>query len=216
MLGKALSRLAGHVRPEPAPAARSAVAAFPAGIARMVSPAGRIGLAILQRMVQAVSRDDFACFMQVPVLVGSAIHQGTLSSAQAAAGAREMNRTSLFEPAEDAEHAASPSESLKHAVYPLVKAEHASSTGKVFSIGRVDGNDCIMPDYAISRQHATIENRRGAYLLRDNGSTNGTFLNGARLAARPFEVHDRDVISFARYEFSFLLPGSFYDMLRGV
>jgi len=50
----------------------------------MVSPAGRISLAILQRMVQAVPREDFVCFMQVPVLVGSAIHQGTLSSAQAA------------------------------------------------------------------------------------------------------------------------------------
>jgi hypothetical protein len=215
MLVKALSRLAGHARPEPARGVRSAVGAFPAGIARMVSPAGRISLALLQRMVQAVSREDFVCFMQAPVLVGSAIHQGTLSSAQVDAGPREMNRTSLFEPAEDTEHAASPSESLRHAVYPLVKGEHASSSGNFFSIGRTDGNDCIMPDYAISRKHAAIEYRRGVYLLKDNGSTNGTFLNGARLQTRPFEVHDRDAVSFARYDFSFLLPGSFYDMLRG-
>lgn len=215
MLGKALSRLTGNARAEPAAAARSAAGAAPAGIARMVGTAGRVGLALLQRMALSVSCEDFIAFMQVPVLVGSAIHQGTLSSAQAAAGAREMNRTSLFEPMEDAEQAASPSESLRHAIYPLVKGEHASSIGPFFSIGRTDGNDCIMPDYAISRKHAAIEVRRGAYLLRDNGSTNGTFLNGARLQTRPIEIHDRDVISFARYEFTFLLPGSFYDMLKG-
>jgi hypothetical protein len=34
------------------------------------------------------------------------------------------------------------------------------------------------------------------------------------LQTKPLEVHDRDVISFARYEFAFLFPGSLYDMLR--
>lgn len=215
MLGRALSRLTGTARAEPAAAARSAAAAAPAGIARMVGTAGRISLSLLQRMVLSVSGEDFIVFLQAPALVGSAIHQGTLSSAQAAVGAREMNRTSLFEPMEDAEQAASPSEGLRHAVYPLVKSEHASSIGPFFSIGRTNGNDFIMPDYAISRKHAAIEVRRGAYLLRDTGSTNGTFLNGARLQTRPIEIRDRDVIGFGRYEFAFLLPGSFYAMLKG-
>lgn len=209
MLGKALSRLTGNVRTEPA------AGAAPAGVARMVSAAGRISLALLQRMALSVSCGDFAAFLPAPVLVGSAVHQGTLSAAQAAVGAREMNRTSLFEPMEDAAQSGSPSESLRHAVYPLVKGEHASSSGPFFSIGRTDGNDCIMPDYAISRKHAAIELRRGAYLLRDNNSTNGTFLNGVRVPTRPVEIRDRDVVSFARYEFTFLWPGSFYAMLKG-
>ncbi|MCK7509943.1 MAG: FHA domain-containing protein [Desulfobacterales bacterium] len=89
-----------------------------------------------------------------------------------------------------------------------------TSVGNFFSIGRIDGNDCIMPDYAISKKHALIEFRKGIYLLKDSGSTNGTLLNGARLQAKPFELHDRDVISFARYEFSFLLPGSLYEALK--
>jgi len=38
-------------------------------------------------------------------------------------------------------------------------------------------------------------------------------LNGNRLQTKPVEIHDRDVISFARYEFTFLLPSSLYDML---
>jgi pSer/pThr/pTyr-binding forkhead associated (FHA) protein len=70
-----------------------------------------------------------------------------------------------------------------------------------------------MPDYAISKNHALIEIKRDTYILKDCGSTNGTLLNGTRLQNKPVEVHDRDVISFARYEFTFLYPGSLYDTL---
>jgi len=181
------------------------------GLARMISSAGRIGLTALQRMVQAVSREDFIRFMQQPVLAGAAIHMGTLA-ARSDAGS-QMNRTILFEPTSESGESVSASESLKHAIYPLVKGEYATSTGNVFSIGRVDGNDFIMPDYAISKNHAFIEIKRDTYILKDFSSTNGTLLNGTRLQDKPVEIRDRDVISFARYEFTFLFPGSLYDML---
>ncbi len=216
MLGKAFNCLKGRAKPDPVPAVRSAARVFSGGIAQMISSAGRMSLPVLQRMVQAVSQGDFVNFLQAPVLAGSAVYKGTLVSAQATSGSREMNRTILFEPAVDCEQMVSPSESLKHAVYPLVKGEHANSAGSFFSIGRIDGNDCIMPDYAISKKHALIEEKRGIYLLKDSGSTNGTLLNGERLQTKPVAIHDRDVISFARYEFTFLLPGSFYDILKGV
>jgi hypothetical protein len=181
------------------------------GLPRMISSAGRISLSALQRMVQAVSREDFIRFMQQPVLAGAAIHMGTLA-ARSDAGS-QMNRTILFEPTGEGGESVSASESLKHAIYPLVKGEYATSTGNVFSIGRIDGNDLIMPDYAISKSHALIEIKRDAYILKDCGSTNGTLLNGTRLQNKPVEIHDRDVISFGRYEFTFLYPGSLYDML---
>jgi hypothetical protein len=182
------------------------------GLARMISSAGRIGLNPLQRMAQAVSREDFVRFMQQPVLAGAAIHMGTLA-ARSEAGA-QMNRTILFEPVGDGEESVSASEGLKHAIYPLMKGEYATSTGHIFSIGRIDGNDFIMPDYAISKNHALIEVKRDSYLLKDCGSTNGTLLNGTRLQNKPAEIRDRDVISFARYEFTFLFPGSLYEMLK--
>lgn len=181
------------------------------GLVQMISSAGRIGLNPLQRMVQALSREDFIRFIQKPVLAGAAIHMGTLA-AQSDAGS-QMDRTILFEPIGAGEESVSPSESLKHAIYPLIKGEHATSTGNIFSIGRIDGNDFIMPDYAISKNHAIIEIKRDAYILKDCGSTNGTLLNGTRLQNKPAAIHDRDVISFARYEFSFLFPGSLYDTL---
>ena len=181
------------------------------GLSQMISSAGRIGLNPLQRMVQAVSREDFIRFMQKPVLAGAAIHMGTLA-ARTDAGA-QMNRTILFEPMGAGEESVSASESLKHAIYPLIKGEYATSTGNVFSIGRIDGNDFIMPDYAISKNHALIEIKRDTYMLKDCGSTNGTLLNGTRLQHKPVEIHDRDIISFGRYEFTFLFPGSLYDTL---
>jgi hypothetical protein len=183
------------------------------GLSRMVNSAGRVGLNLLQQMVQAMPAEDFTRFVHQPVLAGSGIHLGKLTS-PSNHGSREMNRTILFEPVEDGEGTVSALDSLKLAIYLLIKGEYATSTDGVFSIGRIDGNDFIMPDYAISKKHALIEIRRGGYFLKDLGSTNGTLLNGTRLQNKAVEIRDRDVISFARYEFTFLFPASLHDMLK--
>lgn len=47
-------------------------------------------------------------------------------------------------------------------------------TGKI-TIGRVDENDLMVPDTAVSRRHATIEGRRGHFHISD-ASTNGTYI----------------------------------------
>jgi hypothetical protein len=193
------------------PETRSPAAA--GGLARMVNSAGRVGLNLLQRMVQAMPAEDFIRFVHQPVLAGSGIHLGKLAS-PSIHGSREMNRTILFEPVEDGESAVSALDSLKLAIYLLIKGEYATSIGGVFSVGRIDGNDFIMPDYAISKKHALIEIRRGGYFLKDLGSTNGTLLNGARMQNKALEIRDHDVISFARYEFTFLFPPSLHDMLK--
>ena len=194
---------------------RAAAPGIPAGgVARMVSSSGRISLPVLQQVARSLSREDFVRFMQQPVLAGAAIHLGTLAAGPGAA--RALNRTILFEPLEGSTDPVSASESLKQAIYPLVRSEFATSAGTMFSIGRIDGNDLIMPDYAISKKHAILEIKRGDYFLKDCGSTNGTTLKGERLQNKPVQLSDRDVISFARYEFSFLFPGSLYDMLMAV
>jgi hypothetical protein len=215
MFGNKL-RLLGRSK-EAAPPARpvaDASAAFPkGGLKKLINPAGRVALALLQRLVKAVSKEDFYRFIQGSCLVGSAIHMGKLDL-QPRKSTLEMNRTVLFEPHSGADEAVESSEGLKHAIYPLVPGELAFGTGSVFTIGRTDGNTLIMPDYAISKKHAAIENKRGGYFLKDLGSTNGTFLNGQRLADKALEMHDRDIVSFARYEFAFLSPEALYDMLR--
>ena len=180
-------------------------------ISTMLNASGRIALPTLEKLVKVYPKIKFKIFMEQPVLVGSSIQSGSLNLRKRASK-EEMNRTVVFELDQD-EEAASPSETLKHAIYPLVKGEYASGPVNQFAVGRVDGNDMIMPDYAISKQHAILTIKRGVYTISDCGSTNGTMVNGKRLDKKTVNLKDKDVVGFARYEFTFLFPESLYDML---
>lgn len=68
-----------------------------------------------------------------------------------------------------------------------------------FVIGKMKGQvDMVLNLPMISRIHAEIEKREGAYFLVDLNSTNGTFLNGERLEANEYrQLHTGDEICFA-------------------
>lgn len=51
------------------------------------------------------------------------------------------------------------------------------------SIGRVQGNDVVLPRSNVSKKHARIEVRDSNTFVLDLDSTNGTFVNGKRIAA---------------------------------
>jgi hypothetical protein len=214
MFGKALGLMKKQKKTDDQSTGAGGKSKQPLGdISKMLNASGRIGLQILQKMAKVYSKLEFERFMQQPVLVGSSIQAGSLAT-QNRHAEDELNKTVIFE-VDAAEAVSSSSDSLKHAIYPLVASEYASGPVNIFSIGRIDGNDMIMPDYAISKKHAVIEIKRGNYLLRDGGSTNGTLINGRRLDKKPAQIQDKDVLAFARYEFTFLFPDSLYDMLRG-
>ena len=46
------------------------------------------------------------------------------------------------------------------------------------TIGRSSANDVVIDDPAASSRHCVLERRDNRYVLRDLGSTNGTFVNG--------------------------------------
>src|SRR5579863_8070357 len=49
-------------------------------------------------------------------------------------------------------------------------------------IGRGASSDIRLPDPSVSHRHATIRAQGGDFLLVDEGSANGTFIAGARVA----------------------------------
>ena len=62
------------------------------------------------------------------------------------------------------------------------------------TVGRGGQNDVALPnDEYASARHARFEPRRDGVWVQDLGSTNGTYLNGARLE-RPHRLSDGDVV----------------------
>jgi EAL domain-containing protein (putative c-di-GMP-specific phosphodiesterase class I) len=69
-----------------------------------------------------------------------------------------------------------------------------------FTVGRrTDASLCI-PSQTVSREHAELTVVEDGLLLRDLGSTNGTYVNGTR-AAQPCTVHHGDLLQFGQVVF---------------
>ncbi|HXD90171.1 MAG TPA: FHA domain-containing protein [Candidatus Binataceae bacterium] len=70
----------------------------------------------------------------------------------------------------------------------LVRADGerlAIKIGAPTRIGRALDNEIVLNDASISRHHAVIETRNGAYVIRDLGSQNGTWLADQRVTEAP-------------------------------
>lgn len=96
----------------------------------------------------------------------------------------------------------------------VLQAESGSLAGNRFPvdrdpfwIGAEEGNDLILAeDTYLSGRHACLYFQQGSLLLRDQGSTNGTFLNGERLGDAPAPVGPGDRIRVGRTELLVLAP----------
>jgi hypothetical protein len=62
-----------------------------------------------------------------------------------------------------------------------------------FEVGRARDNDLVLRDAEVSRTHVRFESRNGIVYVDDLGSSNGTFLNGQRVA-ESIEVREGDRI----------------------
>ncbi len=52
------------------------------------------------------------------------------------------------------------------------------------SVGRIAGNDIMIPDGTVSRRHARLVFNAGQWLIEDLNSSNGTFVNGGRVVEK--------------------------------
>lgn len=76
---------------------------------------------------------------------------------------------------------------------PVSGREYALDT-PVVSIGRRDENDIVVKDPTVSRKHAEIRQDGDDLVLRDNGSTSGTLVNGNPIAGE-HRLRDGDTIA---------------------
>jgi len=76
----------------------------------------------------------------------------------------------------------------------------ALTSGRAFLVGRAMACDLAISDPTVSRQHAELERTSGGVLIRDLQSTNGTYVDGLRVAREALAAPGSR-ISFGKVEF---------------
>ena len=75
--------------------------------------------------------------------------------------------------------------------------------GSTLQIGRSNKNEVVLSDDLASRHHAMLQRSgMGVCFIADLGSSNGTFVNGARISA-PVILRPGDRIAVGNHKFSF-------------
>lgn len=77
--------------------------------------------------------------------------------------------------------------------------------GKRLNVGRASDNEITLNDTSVSKIHAAVlMTSEGTLLVADTGSTNGTFINGRRIAyGESRQIDDGDVVGFGDVEVRF-------------
>jgi FHA domain-containing protein len=91
---------------------------------------------------------------------------------------------------------------------PRLVAVSGLAMGQIFpiggeaTIGRDPGNTVSLSmDSTVSRRHAVIGPGEGGFVIRDQGSSNGTFVNGAKVTEAPLRPGDELSIGGTRFRF---------------
>ncbi len=74
--------------------------------------------------------------------------------------------------------------------------------GERMTVGRRPDSDVFLDDVTVSRDHALIVRRSGAFWLDDLGSLNGTYVNRRRIDSHRLE--DGDELQIGKYKLSFI------------
>ena len=86
------------------------------------------------------------------------------------------------------------------AIYSLIitegekKGEVYSILNSPFKIGRMSDNDIVFEDKRVSRYHAEIRIKNGAYIIRDLGSHNGILVNNIKVSSANLQPGDKVTI----------------------
>ena len=74
--------------------------------------------------------------------------------------------------------------------------------GERMTIGRSPEAEVFLDDVTVSRDHAVLVRRSGAWFLDDSGSLNGTYVNRRRIESHKLE--EGDELQIGKYKLSYL------------
>jgi len=74
--------------------------------------------------------------------------------------------------------------------------------GERMTIGRSPEAEIFLDDVTVSRTHAVLLRSDGSFLIEDQGSLNGTFVNRHRIDSSP--LADGDEVQIGKYRLTFL------------
>jgi pSer/pThr/pTyr-binding forkhead associated (FHA) protein len=80
--------------------------------------------------------------------------------------------------------------------------EHFVPGDESTTIGRSPDCDIFLDDVTVSRNHAVLRRSDGRFLIEDQGSLNGTFVNRRRIESA--ELADGDELQVGKYRLTFL------------
>jgi hypothetical protein len=89
----------------------------------------------------------------------------------------------------------------------LVVRSGGGRAGEIFqldgetTIGRSPDCGIFLDDVTVSRRHAVLAEREGAFFIEDQGSLNGTFVNRKRVESAQLE--DDDELQIGKYRLTF-------------
>jgi len=87
-------------------------------------------------------------------------------------------------------------------VFLIVNRQMIPLIKPVTTLGRHLGNDIVFHEDFLSRYHAEIALEDGKYVLYDNNSTSGTFVNGKKI--EKCVLNSGDLVSFANINLMFV------------
>ena len=82
--------------------------------------------------------------------------------------------------------------------------EHFALQGERTTVGRSPDCDIFLDDVTVSRQHAVLSSRGDSFVIEDQGSLNGTFVNRHRVESA--ELEDGDELQIGKYRLVFFSP----------
>jgi len=80
---------------------------------------------------------------------------------------------------------------------PSGKVKH-DIVGERTTVGRTRDNELVLQDPAVSSHHCEFVAEKAGLVLRDLGSSNGTYVNGRRVQSGP--VYDGDAVKIGQYQ----------------